>query len=124
MADRNIAKSTRAERRRSRVRGRVFGTGERPRLTVAKSLKNIFAQIVDDEKMVTLVAAASNSPNVRSSLKNGMTKTEVARTVGQIIAQEAKQKGIERVVFDRNKYQYHGRIKAVAEGARAGGLEF
>jgi large subunit ribosomal protein L18 len=124
MADRNVEKRKRALRRRRRVRGKIFGTAERPRLTVSKSLKNIFAQIIDDERMVTLAAAASNSQNVRSQLKNGMTKTEVAKLVGQVIAQEAKKKGIEQVVFDRNTYQYHGRVKAVAEGAREGGLKF
>jgi large subunit ribosomal protein L18 len=124
MADKNIEKNKRAQRRRRRVRGNVFGTAECPRLTVAKSLKNIFAQIVDDEKMVTLAAAASNSQSVKSKLKKGMTKTEVALKVGEVIAQTAKLNGVDRVVFDRNKYRYHGRIKAVADGARKGGLEF
>lgn len=93
-------------------------------MTVAKSLKNIFSQIVDDEKMITLAAAASNSQNVKSKLKKGMTKTEVAFKVGEIIAQIAKSSGIDRVVFDRNKHRYHGRIKAIADGARKEGLEF
>ncbi len=106
------------------MRGNVFGTAARPRLTVAKSLKNVFAQIVDDERMVTLAAAASNSQKVKSELKKGMTKTEVAFRVGEIIAQLAKSNGIGRVVFDRSKHPYHGRIKAVADGARKGGLEF
>jgi large subunit ribosomal protein L18 len=124
MADRNIEKSKRARRRRRRVRARVLGTAERPRLTVSKSLKNIFAQVIDDEKMMTIVAAASNSQDVKPVLKKSMTKSEVAKVVGLTIAQKAKQKGIAQVVFDRNKYKYHGRIKAVAEGAREGGLEF
>lgn len=124
MADKNIEKTKRAIRRRRRVRLLVVGTAERPRLTVSKSLKNIFAQIVDDEKMMTLVAAASNSQCVKPELKKGMTKTEKAKVVGLILAQKAKQKGIAKVVFDRNKYKYHGRIKAVADGAREGGLEF
>ena len=124
MADENLEKRKRAERRRRKVRGRVFGTAERPRLTVAKSLKHIFVQIIDDEKMVTLAAAASNSRNVKAVLDGSMTKTEMARKVGQIVAQEAKEKGIEQVVFDRNKYKYHGRVKAVAESAREGGLKF
>jgi large subunit ribosomal protein L18 len=124
MADKNIEKSKRAGRRRRRVRARVLGTAERPRLTVSKSLKNIFAQIIDDEKMMTIVAAASNSQSVKPVLKKGMTKSEVAKVVGLTLAQKAKDKGIAQVVFDRNKYKYHGRIKAVAEGAREGGLEF
>ena len=93
-------------------------------MTVAKSLKNIFVQIIDDEKMVTLAAAASNSENVKSELKEGMTKTEMAFKVGEIAAQQAKEQGIEKVVFDRNRFRYHGRIKAVAEGARKVGLKF
>ncbi len=124
MADKSIHKFERAERRRRRVRGKVHGTGERPRLTVSKSLKNIFVQIVDDDRAMTLVAAASNSKNVAAQLKPEMTKVEVAQKVGEILAQEAKSHGIEAVVFDRNRYRYHGRIKAVAEGARKGGLKF
>lgn len=124
MADKNVERKKRAERRRRRVRGHIAGTAERPRLTVAKSLKNIFVQIVDDEKAVTLVAAASNSKNVVAKLKDDMTKVDVARAVGEVLAAEAKEKGIEAVVFDRNQFRYHGRIKAVADGARAGGLKF
>jgi len=124
MADKNVERRKRAERRRRRVRGHIVGSAERPRLTVAKSLKNIFVQIVDDEKAVTLVAAASNSKNVVAQLKDDMTKVDVARAVGEVLAAEAKAKGIETVVFDRNQFRYHGRIKAVADGARAGGLKF
>ena len=124
MADKNIQKAKRAERRRKRVRGKIFGTPEKPRLTVYKSLKNIFVQVIDDEHGVTLVSAASNAKNVAEKIKPGMTKTEVARTVGEIIAAEAKAKGIEKVVFDRGAGRYHGRIKAVAEGARDSGLKF
>ena len=87
-------------------------------------MKNVFVQIIDDEKMVTLAAAASNSQNVKPKLREGMTKTEVAFKVGEVIAQIAKSNGVNRVVFDRNKYRYHGRVKAVADGARKGGLEF
>ena len=87
-------------------------------------MKNVFVQIIDDEKMVTLVSAASNAKQVKSELKDDMTKTQVAFKVGEVIAEAAKAKGITRVVFDRNKYRYHGRVKAVADGARKGGLEF
>jgi large subunit ribosomal protein L18 len=124
MAEKNIARAKRAERRRRRVRSIVTGTAERPRLTVSKSLKNIFAQLVDDERAVTIVAASSNSKNVSDQVKPDMSKTDVARKVGEILAAEAKAKGVEKVVFDRNMYRYHGRIKAVADGARKGGLEF
>lgn len=124
MANKNVAKHKRASRRRSRVRGRIHGTADRPRLTVAKSLNNVFVQVIDDVNAVTLAYAASNSKNVADQLKAEMTKTEVARKVGEVIAAAAKEKGIESVVFDRNRYRYHGRVRAVAEGARSGGLKF
>ncbi|MEA3296422.1 MAG: 50S ribosomal protein L18 [candidate division Zixibacteria bacterium] len=124
MADKNIKRNKQATRRRRRVRAKVFGIAERPRLTVAKTLKNIYAQIVDDEKRHTLVAAASNSKSIRSEIKDDTSKTDVAKAVGQMIATIAKENGIETVVFDRNRFRFHGRIKALAEGAREGGLRF
>ena len=122
MADKNKAKSKKAERRRRRVRGKVFGTPNCPRLTVARSLKSIYVQIVDDEAKLTLVGVGSRSKIMQDILKGGDNKTTVAKKVGLKIAELAKAKGIEGVVFDRNRYLYHGRIKAVAEGAREGGL--
>ena len=113
-----------AERRRRRVRGKVFGTGERPRLTVCKSLQNVAVQIVDDEKRVTLVGLSSRSKEMRKAVEQSDTKTAVAKNVGLRIAELAKAKGIEFVVFDRNESPYHGRVRAVAEGAREGGLKF
>ncbi len=124
MADKNILRAKRALRRRRKVRGIVDGTAERPRLTVSKSLNNVFAQLIDDEKKITIVAAASNSKNVADHIKDDMTKTKVAEKVGEIIAGAAKEKGIEVVVFDRNEHRYHGRIKALADGARKSGLKF
>lgn len=124
MADKNIVKGKTAARRRKRVRGKVHGTPERPRLTVSKSLNNIFVQIIDDVNQVTLVGAATNSKNLKDKLKKDMTKTDTSFQVGLVIAEAAKEKGIEKVVFDRNISKYHGRIKAVAEGARKGGLIF
>lgn len=124
MADKNIVRQKQAERRRRRVRGKVFGTGERPRLTVAKSLKNMFVQIVDDEKGVTLIGLSTNSKTVVPELDKKANKTAAAKLVGVKIAQIAREQGIETVIFDRNQYQYHGRVKAVAEGAREGGLKF
>ncbi|MBU8933092.1 MAG: 50S ribosomal protein L18 [candidate division Zixibacteria bacterium] len=124
MADKNIQKAKRAMRRRRKVRGIVSGTADRPRLTVCKSLNNMFAQIIDDEKAVTLVAASSNSKNVAEHIEADKNKSQVAFKVGEIIAAEAKAKGIETVVFDRNRHAYHGRIKALADGARKGGLKF
>ena len=106
------------------MRGKVFGTGERPRLTVAKSLKNMFVQIVDDEKGVTLIGLSTNSKTVVPELDKKANKTAAAKLVGVKIAQIAREQGIETVIFDRNQYQYHGRVKAVAEGAREGGLKF
>lgn len=124
MADKNIVKSKKAQRRRQRVRKRIFGTPDCPRLTVAKSLKNIFAQIVDDVNQVTIAAAASNSKAVSGELKSDMTKTQQAFEVGKILAGMAREKGVEAVVFDRNVSRYHGRVKALADGARKGGLKF
>ncbi|MBD3404198.1 50S ribosomal protein L18 [candidate division GN15 bacterium] len=123
MADKNIVKQKKAIRRRMRVRGKVHGTAERPRLTVAKSLKNIFVQIVDDQNRTTLVGLASNSKDIREAVAS-KSKTEAAKEVGKKIAELAQSKGVSAVVFDRNKYQFHGRIKAVADGAREGGLKF
>ena len=124
MADKNIVKAKKALRRRMRVRKSILGTPERPRLTVAKSLKNIFVQVVDDVNRVTLAAVATNSKVVAGDLKDDMNKTQQAFEIGKKIAQLAKDKGIEAVVFDRNISRYHGRIKAVADGARKGGLKF
>ncbi|MDH4157185.1 MAG: 50S ribosomal protein L18 [candidate division Zixibacteria bacterium] len=127
MADKNIVKFNRSQKRRRRVRRKVLGTAERPRLTVSKSLKNIYVQIIDDEKEITLAAASSVSKNVASDIKKSkkkMNKTQVAAKVGEIIAQTAKEKGIETVVFDRNRNRYHGRVKAVADAAREAGLKF
>ncbi len=124
MADKNILKAKKATRRRRRVRGQVFGTANRPRLTVAKSLNNIFAQIIDDEKQVTLAAVASNGKNIKPDVTGKMNKTEVAKKVGEKMAQVALEKGIEAVVFDRNRNRFQGRVKAVADGAREAGLKF
>ena len=124
MADKNIIKNQQADRRKSRVRKKVLGTAERPRLTVRKSLKNVFAQIIDDEKMATLIGLSSDSKEMTSVISDKDNKTVAARKVGLKLAELAKSKGIEAVVFDRNRFRYHGRIKAVADGAREGGLKF
>ena len=123
MADKNIVKDRIAARRRSRVRGKVTGTAQRPRLTVNKSLKNVTVQVVDDVTRVTLVGLASTSKAVREMIGADDNTTSVAKKVGIKVAELAKAKGIESVVFDRNRYRYHGRVKAVAEGAREGGLK-
>lgn len=108
-------------RRHLRVRQRITGTVERPRLVVYRSLKHIYAQLVDDDRGVTLVAA---SDLVKDFARDGSGKVGAARGVGKMLADRAKAQGIARVVFDRGGYPYHGRVRAVAEGARAGGLEF
>lgn len=111
------------ERRHRRVRKRVTGTAERPRLNVFRSLKHIYAQIIDDERGHTLVAASTVEPKVRDQIA-GMTKTAQAGAVGRVLAQRAHTTGITKVVFDRGGYKYHGRVKALAEAAREGGLAF
>jgi len=111
------------DKKRIRVRKKVFGTPERPRLNVFRSLNHIYAQLVDDESGRTLCAASTLSPQLRGKLKTG-GNVEAARAVGELIAQIAIEKGITNVVFDRAGYLYHGRVKALAEGARAGGLQF
>lgn len=123
MADKNKVKGKKADRRRKRVRGKVAGTAARPRLTVARSLKNISVQAIDDESRTTVVGITSNSTVMKSELKKKDDKTAIAKKVGLKVAELLKEKGIESVVFDRNRFLYHGRIKAVAEGAREGGLK-
>ncbi len=108
-------------RRHLRVRKKVNGTAERPRLVVFRSLKHIYAQLVDDEQHVTLVGVSDLSEGLA---KDKPGKVGAALAVGKLAAKLAKDKGIKRVVFDRAGYHYHGRVKAVADGAREGGLEF
>jgi large subunit ribosomal protein L18 len=124
MADKNKDKMMTAERRRRRVRSKVKGTTECPRLTVCKSLKHVTVQVIDDVKRVTLVGVASNSKVMKDLLAKSDNKTVVAKKTGVKLAQMAKEKGIVAVVFDRNRYRYHGRVKAIAEGAREAGLRF
>ena len=114
------ARAARA-RRHVRLRDRVVGTAERPRLAVFRSLNHIYAQIIDDGAHHTLVAATDQEVKAAS---NGKKKSDVALMVGETLAQKAKDKGIGSVVFDRGGCKYHGRVKALAEGARKGGLRF
>ncbi len=113
----------RREKTKARIRGRVSGTPERPRLTIYKSLKRIYVQAVDDTQGITLAAASSLEKDLRGSLKNG-ANIEAAKAVGASIAARLKEKGITSVVFDRNGYVYHGRVKALADSAREAGLQF
>ena len=122
------AKHKRQLRRRQHVRRGIIGTAERPRLTVFRSSKHIYAQLIDDLNGVTLAAASSVLPDVRASLKYG-GNVKGAEAVGKKLAAVAREKGITKAAFDRGHYKYHGRVKALADGARAGagegqGLEF
>ena len=115
--------TVRRERRIRRVRAKVVGTDARPRLNVFRSNRHMFAQIIDDSKGSTLVAASTLDADLRAQAAK-LNKKEEAKAVGKMIAQRALEKGLKKVVFDRGGYQYHGRIKSLAEGAREGGLEF
>jgi large subunit ribosomal protein L18 len=121
-----MAKKTRGQARRMRhrrVRRQVLGTSERPRLNVFRSLKHIYAQVVDDTQGHTIVAASTLDQTLVSDLE-GKSPVERAELVGRLVAERARGAGIQEVVFDRSGYRYHGRVKALAEGAREGGLEF
>jgi large subunit ribosomal protein L18 len=104
-----------------RIRKRIKGTAEKPRLSVFRSNKAIYAQVINDLDGRTLAAASSSSKEIGDKK---MTKTEAAKMVGKLVAEKAKEAGIETIVFDRNGYLYHGRVKSLAEGAREGGLKF
>ncbi len=110
-------------RRHQRVRKKVAGTKDRPRLNVFRSLNQIYVQVIDDDSGQTLVSASSLEAALKSKLK-GKSKTDQARIVGEEVAKRAKKEGLKQVVFDRGGYRYHGRVRALAEGAREGGLEF
>ncbi|MGO9396801.1 MAG: 50S ribosomal protein L18 [Xanthobacteraceae bacterium] len=120
-----MAKSTvSAERRKARVRRAIAAkAGDRPRLSVFRSSKQIYAQVIDDEQGRTLASASTIEKALREQLKTGAT-VEAARIVGKELAERAKKAGVAKVVFDRGGYMYHGRVKALAEAAREGGLEF
>lgn len=119
----NINRSEQRLKRHRRVRKNVFGTPDRPRLNVFRSLAEIYAQVIDDEKGHTLAAASSLDADLRAKIKK-MKKTEQAREVGKLVAERAVKAGIKQVVFDRGGYQYFGRVKELAEAARKAGLEF
>lgn len=114
----STVKTERRTKLKKKIRSRIFGTAQKPRLSVFRSNKDIYAQIIDDVKGSTLASASSKS------LKDKSTKTEKAAIVGKLIAEKAIQAGVETVIFDRNGYLYHGRVKSLADGAREGGLKF
>ena len=117
-------KSRRRERAHQRLRQRVVGTPQRPRLAVHKSLKYVYAQVIDDTTGRTLAQANSQETAVKSEIKAGAASKAAARRVGELVAERAKSQGVEQVVFDRGGYVYHGKVKEIADGARAKGLQF
>lgn len=119
----NVERAVARRRRHARVRRKVAGTPERPRLNVYRSLEHIYAQVIDDTTGHTLAAASTVDHELRGELA-ALPKQEQAKAVGKHVAERAKAKGIEQVVFDRGGYIYHGRIKALADGSREGGLVF
>ena len=123
MADKNQEKALRLQRRKYGIRATLAGNAERPRLSVFRSDKHIYAQVIDDLAGKTLVAASSVQSDVRGDLKNG-GNIAAAKAVGKAVAAKAKAAGIEKVAFDRGGRRYHGRVKALADAAREGGLKF
>ncbi len=113
----------RRDRRQKRTRKRLQGTSERPRLAVFRSSKHIYAQVINDETGATLAAAGTVEPAVKQQMSYGGNKA-AASVVGKLLAERAKQAGIDKVCFDRRSYKYHGRVQALADAAREGGLEF
>jgi large subunit ribosomal protein L18 len=122
-ADKSKVRRKTRRARHERIRKRVAGSAERPRLCVRRSLNHVYAQIVDDQNGRSLIQVSSLAPEIRK-LGEEKAKLEVSKEVGRLTAKRALEKGIKRVVFDRGGYLYHGRVKAVAEAAREGGLEF
>ena len=121
--DKNIKKTLRRDRIRRRIRSTIKGTAERPRLCVYKSNKNVYAQLVNDRSGHTLAGVSTESEGVAEEVKD-MSKKEAAEVVGKQLAKLAIDQGLEKAVFDRSGYKYHGVVKALAEGAREGGLDF
>ena len=117
-------KRERRERAHQRVRVRVKGTAERPRLSIYKSVKYIYAQVIDDVRGHTLAQASSADADIRQRLTGVGSNKDAAKVVGEVVAERAREKGIEKVVFDRGGYIYHGNVKVLAEAAREKGLQF
>ena len=119
----SVKKETARKKRHSRVRKKVTGTSDKPRLNVFRSVKHIYAQVIDDSSGATLISASSGDKELKGKVSTG-GNIEAAKTVGQLVAKRASDKGIAQVVFDRGGYLYHGRVKALADAAREGGLKF
>ena len=124
MADKHIKKTRMHRRRQMRIRKRLLGTADRPRLTIFRSLKHIQAQLIDDVNGRSLMGISTNAPQLKDQLQTMEGKCNKSREVGKALAERAQEAGISQVVFDRAGYLYHGRVKALAEGAREGGLQF
>jgi len=126
MIGRTNARREGRQRRRKSVRKKISGSSSRPRLSVFRSLKHTYAQLIDDTKGITLVSTSTLSDDVVKELKGngGHTKTDASKAVGKVLARLALEKGIKQVCFDRGGYLYHGRVRALADAAREGGLEF
>ena len=124
MADKNKIKLQAQARRKLHIRKRVVGTSDKPRMVVVRSLKHMYIQLIDDEASSTIAALSTLSPSIKDKLKDAKSKVDVGFKLGMFFGDLAKEKGIEKVVYDRNGRLYTGRIKAVAEGARKAGLKF
>ena len=121
--DKNTAKTQAHLKRKKRVRKKLWGTVERPRLSIFRSARHIYAQIINDDQGLTLVAASSVSQETKGQVIEG-AKKGIAKKVGEILAERALAKGIREICFDRGGYKYHGRVRSLAEGAREKGLDF
>ena len=122
--NKNVAKTVRRSRRRVGIRKRIEGTQERPRLSIFKSLNHVYAQVIDDLAGKTIAAASTRDEGVSLKDKNKTGNMDAAGAVGTLIAERAKKAGVSNVVFDRGGFKFHGRVKALADGARKGGLKF
>ena len=122
-ANHHLLVQTRRKRRQHRVRNRMTGTPERPRLAVFRSSKHIYAQVINDKSGTTLASASTRDPEIRAQLTYGGNKA-AATIVGRVVAERAKKAGIDKICFDRRSYKYHGRIEALATAAREAGLKF
>ncbi len=124
MKGKSTTRTAARTRRRKHIRKKIVGCAERPRLCVYRGSRNIYAQLVDDASGTSILGASSLSKEIKDANTTTKGKCELSRTVGKLLAARAKAKKIEKVVFDRSGYLYHGRVKALAEGAREGGLQF
>ena len=122
-ANHHLLVQTRRKRRQHRVRNRMTGTPERPRLAVFRSSKHIYAQVINDKSGTTLASASTRDPEIRAQLTYGGNKA-AATIVGRVVAERAKKAGIDKICFDRRSYKYHGRVEALAQAAREAGLKF